>query len=454
MPQRHPSKRKTPAVRQGEYAVWMAVGALMLFALLLLVGYWGFQRIGDIRPALRQPDQNFAELIQQSGNPNSATGNTSGVSVPTSTTTETVQNSPITLPEGFTIQVAQTGLSQPRDLLVSPENILLFSDKGSGEVRALPLPESVTESSDFGSATTLLSDLDVPHGLAFSPDGSTLLVTEKTALMRYDWNPEEMTLTNGRKIVDMPAGGRHTTRSLVVNESGEVFVSIGSSCDTCFEDHDWLATVIKTDLKGTSPEVYATGLRNAVFMDQHPETNDIWVTEMGRDFLGDNLPPDEINILAANQPNGNYGWPVCYGNRVYDEQFGQRSPEYCNDTIAPVYEIKAHSAPLGLTFIQSEQFPDEWQGDLLVAYHGSWNRTVPVGYKVVRLEVGEDATSVTSEQDFLTGFLQDRTAFGRPVDVEFDQNGNLYISDDKSGAIYVVRNTQIANAESAQTSEE
>ncbi|MCD8484294.1 PQQ-dependent sugar dehydrogenase [Candidatus Woesebacteria bacterium] len=438
MPHRHPTKRKTPAVRRGEYAVWMVVGTLVMVSVLGLVGYWGFQRIGDIRPALSQPDENFAELIRQSGNSSSSNADGNTVPVPDGTTTENVQNSPITLPEGFTIQVAQTGLSQPRDLLVSPENILLFSDKGSGEVKAMPLPAEIGSDTDFGAAKTLVSGLDVPHGLALSPDGQTLLVTEETALMRYDWNAAELTLTNGRKILDMPAGGRHTTRSLVVTENGEVFISLGSSCDTCFEDSEWLAAVVKTDLDGNSPVVYATGLRNAVFMTQHPQTNDIWVTEMGRDFLGDNLPPDEINVLQAN---GNYGWPVCYGNQVYDEQFGQRSPEYCADTIAPVFKIQAHSAPLGLTFIQSEQFPEEWQGDLLVAYHGSWNRTVPVGYKIVRLEVGEDNTSVTSEQDFLTGFLQDRTAFGRPVDVEFDQNGHLYISDDKSGAIYVVRNT-------------
>lgn len=218
-----------------------------------------------------------------------------------------------------------------------------------------------------------------------------------------------------------------------MDKEGRIYVAIGSTCDTCFEKNPYLASVIVTDRDGKNTRVYAKGLRNATFIAVNPKTDEVWVTEMGRDFLGDDAPPDEIDVL---KDGGDYGWPVCYGDKVYDNQFNQLNPAYCDKTISPIYKIQAHSAPLGLTFINSPQFPSDWQGDLLVAYHGSWNRSVPVGYKVVRLHVNGD--TVVSESDFLTGFLQGSTALGRPVDVTFDEQGSLYISDDKSGAVYKI----------------
>jgi len=166
-------------------------------------------------------------------------------------------------------------------------------------------------------------------------------------------------------------------------------------------------------------------------------TDKVWATENGRDLLGDNVPPDEINIL---QDGGNYGWPFCYGDHVLDTTFGDKTQEYCNGTIAPAFNLQAHSAPLGLAFIDSRQFPADWQGDLLVAFHGSWNRSVPTGYKVVRLKV--DGEKVSDQTDFMTGFLQNDQTIGRPVDLTFDSAGRLYVSDDKAGVVYLVSHTQ------------
>lgn len=161
----------------------------------------------------------------------------------------------------------------------------------------------------------------------------------------------------------------------------------------------------------------------------------MWGTENSRDWLGDNAPPDGINIIRDGK---NYGWPVCYGNKFHDKNFDPKGEQatYCADTLAPIFEIQSHSAPLGLTFINSKQFPDSQQGDLLVAYHGSWNRTEPTGYKVVRLVV--EGNQITKQEDFLTGFLQGSDASGRPVDLEFDKTGSLYISDDKANAVYKI----------------
>jgi glucose/arabinose dehydrogenase len=214
-----------------------------------------------------------------------------------------------------------------------------------------------------------------------------------------------------------------------------MYVSLGSRCDVCFEDDPWIGAVISATSEGKNAQVYSSGLRNAVFITINSETDKLWGTEMGRDFLGNNVPPDEINVLEKGK---SYGWPVCYGDKVYDTNFGSQTAAYCEKTVAPAYKIPAHSAPLGLTFINSDKFPESWQGDLLVSYHGSWNSSVPVGYKVVRLDV--EGQNVTNETDFITGFIDGSQAAGRPVDLIFDEEGYLFLSDDKRGVVYIVGN--------------
>ncbi|MFI5205702.1 MAG: PQQ-dependent sugar dehydrogenase, partial [Candidatus Paceibacterales bacterium] len=173
------------------------------------------------------------------------------------------------------------------------------------------------------------------------------------------------------------------------------------------------------------------------FIQFNPKTGELWGTEMGRDYLGDNIPPDEINIIREGV---NYGWPNCYGDRVADTSFNQDAT--CQFTQSPIYQIPAHSAPLGLTFINSSQFPADWQGDLLVAYHGSWNRTLPTGYKVIHMKV--NGNTISGVSDFLTGFIgvgakSGADALGRPVDLTFDKSGNLFLSDDKTGDVYIIQ---------------
>jgi hypothetical protein len=178
-------------------------------------------------------------------------------------------------------------------------------------------------------------------------------------------------------------------------------------------------------------------LRNAVFLATNPVDGKTWVTEMGRDELGDHLPPDEINIL---EQGGDYGWPLCYGNRIHDTQFDKNiyvsSP--CADTYPSSYDLPAHVSPLGITFIPEHTlWDDEYWLDVLVAYHGSWNRTVPVGYSIYRL-ILNDRSEIIGEAPFIDGWLtEDNKALGRPVDLVF-HNGALYISDDHVGVIYRV----------------
>lgn len=335
--------------------------------------------------------------------------------------------------DGYQIGLFAEGLGNVRDLAFTPDGVLLASITDQGKVVILPdrNNDGIADETD-----TIISGLHNPHGITFY--GNFLYVVEETKLSRYLWS--DSWLVGGvarleKKLFDLPKGGRHYTRSIVFNQKGIMYISLGSSCDVCDESHPFLASVIKSDSDGKKPEVFAKGLRNSVFLTINPETQELWGTEMGRDFLGDNLPPDEINIIKKG---GDYGWPVCYGDRIHDAKFDKKQyiMDPCAATEPPLYKIPAHSAPLGLQFINSIKFPEEWRGDLLVAYHGSWNRSSAIGYKVVRLDI--EGERVLKEEDFISGFLQNGSSSGRPVDLEFDKDGNLYISDDKSGNIYIV----------------
>jgi glucose/arabinose dehydrogenase len=234
-------------------------------------------------------------------------------------------------------------------------------------------------------------------------------------------------------------------------------MSVGSSCDVCEESTWKRAAILESDPTGSFTAEFAGALRNSVFFTFHSKTNEIWATDMGRDNLGDNLPPDEVNIIKVAGPEDKfgakrYGWPFCYGNQIRDKTFNPEKfvridiSSDCTKTESPVIKIPAHSAPLGIAFIPfNSGWPKEWEGDLLIALHGSWNRSVPVGYKIIRYDLDAIGKVLSQEPvDFITGWLgfsdnsDQKKIYGRPVDLKFGINGALYISDDTAGVIYEV----------------
>lgn len=379
--------------------VTLALFGLLVIGSLLFIK----QKVGDVRPAILPPTKDVGSV----GDP---------------------LDFPLKVPEGFRIGIFAKGLGTARDLEVSSKGTLFVSIPSQGRIVALPDRDGDGRADEVKN---VLTNLQRPHGIAFYNE--KLFVAEETRVVRYLFEEETLTAKEEKILFPLPTGGNHVTRSLAFNKQGRLFVTIGSTCDVCFEKHEWLGAIVVSDENGNNPRLFAKGLRNSVFITIRPKTNELWGTEMGRDFLGDNLPPDEINVVKERK---DYGWPVCYGNKVYDSMFAQKTAAYCESTETPVYEIAAHSAPLGLAFIDSKKFPPDWQGDLLVAYHGSWNRSTPIGYKVVRLDV--EGEKILKEEDFIAGFLQGASALGRPVDLTFDNNGALYISDDKGGIIYKV----------------
>lgn len=344
----------------------------------------------------------------------------------------TVPLTPFVLPSGFVIHTFADNLGDARDLEYSPGGTLLVSSPGRGEVYALP-----DENQDGIADTkkTVITGENNPHGLAFY-DGK-LYVADVDKVVRFDWDEGQLTASREKVLFSLPSNNNHNKRTLVFDSAGNLYVSVGSTCNVCNEKSQLSGTVLVADKDGDNLRIFATGLRNAPFIQFNPDTGDLWGTEMGRDYLGDILPPDELNIIK----NGNnYGWPNCYGDKVPDTTFNPEA--VCDNTQSPLYEIPAHSAPLGFVFINSSQFSSEWHGDILVSYHGSWNRTTPVGYKVVHLKL--NGNKIENSDDFLTGFISSSArkgadAIGRPVDLIFDSLGNLYISDDKAGAIYIIQ---------------
>ncbi len=256
-------------------------------------------------------------------------------------------------------------------------------------------------------------------------------------------------------VDDLPDGGQHENRVLQFGPDGLLYVSVGSSCNDCAEANQLeRATLMRFTAEGREREIVANGLRNTIGFDWHPVTNELWGMDNGSDFHGDEVPPEELNRIL---PGANYGWPICYGERVVDPlttdssrlmalRPGQSEPilrpitrqEYCAQTEPSVLTYQAHTAPLWMQFYEGTQFPAEYRNDAFVVFRGSWNRAEPVGYKVVRLRFA-NGTSIAFE-DFLTGFLHaDRTAFfARPAGLAIAQDGSLLVSDDTNGVIYRV----------------
>jgi glucose/arabinose dehydrogenase len=332
----------------------------------------------------------------------------------------------LSVPQGFQIDEYASGLGSPRFMALSPDNVLFVTAIGEGAVVALPDRNKDGKSDE---SITFIKGLKRPHGLAFN-DGY-LYVGETNQVVRYKYNGFDKEPGKKEIIVPNIPTKNHFTRTVSFGPDGKMYVSIGSSCNVCIEKDKKRASIMRFNPDGSEGEIFATGVRNSVGLTWNPVTHELWATDNGRDWLGDNLPPDEVNII---QENKDYGWPYCYGDKIPDPDF--KDSKKCEDTIAPIVELQAHSAPLGLTFYEGKMFPSEYRGDLFIAFHGSWNRSIPTGYKVVRVKMKDGKPGAI--EDFAYGWMTATKKLGRPVDVLVGNKGELYISDDLGGIIYKV----------------
>ena len=328
------------------------------------------------------------------------------------------------LPLGFSASVYAAGLHTPRFMTFGPGGALYVADSGAGNIVRL----TGARSGQPAHATVVISGLDNPTSLAFAPDGTLYIGGQsRVTLVRFDTHGA---VASRVAIIPLPSSGNHITRTVLLGPDGRIYVSIGSTCNDCFETDPHRAAVWVWNADGGGGRIYAKGLRNAVGMAINPWNGQIWVTDMGRDYMGDNAPSDTIYTL---QDGGNYGWPVCQAGTIVDPDLGH--PGSCDGVMQPLVNLQAHSAPLGLAFYQAGPFPTSWHG-LFVAFHGSWNRSVPTGYKVVFIPLDAHGNVAGPVRDFATGWLHGNSASGRPVGVTVGPDGALYVSDDKAGLVY------------------
>jgi len=287
------------------------------------------------------------------------------------------------------------------------------------------------------SLRVVVSGLNGPSGLAFHKGYLYIANTDGVVRVQLDAHG----VANGAPVAvnRLPGNGGHSTRTIVFGADSAMYVTVGSSCNLCVESDPERAAAVRFNEDGSNGQVFARGLRNAVGLAVNPSTHALWVSQNERDDIQpdhQDLPPEEINILASGK---DYGWPYCYslhGAAVPNPEYNDAGR--CASTVPAALEMQAHSAPLGMTFLdKATLLPADYRGDLLVAFHGSWDRDQPTGAKVVRVHIsGGQPTSV---EDFVSGWQRENgSRWGRPADVQVYKDGSVLISDDHSGSIYRV----------------
>jgi glucose/arabinose dehydrogenase len=357
--------------------------------------------------------------------PAGKTPTTAPVTSPSATTGQQPELSYLRVPAGFRATQYASGLRGARFITFGPSGALFVAERSTGRILALLDPDRQGRATQ---TVVVASGLNDPTSVVYA-DGA-LYVGEQTRVTRLTLGPDLRATARHTLVSDMPAGGRHITRTVLLGADGALYVSIGSSCDACIESDPHRASVWRYNHDGSGGRLYARGLRNAVGMALNPMTDQIWVTNNGRDNLGDNIPPDSVYAL---RDGGNYGWPRCHAGTIIDPEFG--SATACAGVVQPLANLQAHSAPLGLAFATQSQIPPAYRG-LYVAYHGSWNRTAPTGYKVVFIPLDGAGNVAGPPKDFATGWRQaNGDVHGRPVGLAVGPDGALYVSDDTNGAI-------------------
>ncbi len=281
-----------------------------------------------------------------------------------------------------------------------------------------------------GKVYTLASGLDTPNGVAFR-DGA-LFVAEISRILRFDGIESRLSKPPAPRVVydRLPADGHHGWKFIRFGPDGLLYVPVGAPCNICEPDPARYAAIFRLGPDGSGFEQYARGVRNTVGFDWEPKSGGLWFTDNGRDWLGNNAPPDELN--HAPRPGLHFGYPYCHGKAIRDPEFGGKRA--CTGFTPPAMELGPHVAALGMRFYTGSLFPAAYRNQIFIAEHGSWNRVPPLGYRITLVRLGEG--KAISYETFADGWLQGAVAWGRPVDLLEMPDGSLLVSDDKAGAIY------------------
>ncbi|MDX1252675.1 MAG: sorbosone dehydrogenase family protein [Gammaproteobacteria bacterium] len=331
----------------------------------------------------------------------------------------------IKLPPGFKIDVYAQNIDGARSMTLSPNGTLFVGTRGAGKVHAIIDHDRDNKADEI---ITIASDLNSPNGVAFR-DGA-LYVAEINRVLRFD-NIESRLKSPPAPVVvndSFPKEQHHGWKFIRFGPDGKLYVPIGAPCNIC--DEPGYAVITRMDADGKNLEIFARGVRNTVGFDWHPATKELWFTDNGRDWLGDNQPPDELN--HAPRKGMHFGYPHCHGKDIADPEFSKQRK--CSDFTPPAMPLGPHVASLGMRFYTGAMFPEKYRNQIFIAEHGSWNRSVKIGYRITLVQI--EGNRAVKYQPFAEGWLQGNGAWGRPVDVQVMPDGALLVSDDAADAIY------------------
>jgi glucose/arabinose dehydrogenase len=333
----------------------------------------------------------------------------------------------IRLPAGFKINLYARNIPNARSMVLSPGGTLFVGTRRAGKVYAV-LDSNGDLKAD--EVITLAKGLNMPNGVAFK-DGA-LYIAEVSRVIRYDNIEKRLDDPPAAVVVrdDFPRDKSHGWKYIAIGPDNMLYVPIGAPCNICKKKDPRYATIIRMRLDGSGLEIFARGIRNTVGFDWHPLTGELWFTNNGRDWMGDELPPDTLH--HAPRQGLHFGFPYCHAGDIPDPRYGTR--RNCEDFTGPALKLGPHVAPLGMIFYSGDMFPSAYRHQAFIAEHGSWNRSVPIGYRITLAVFAPD--SQPRYEIFADGWLQGEKAWGRPVDVIEMKDGSLLVSDDRAGVIY------------------
>jgi len=344
----------------------------------------------------------------------------------------------VRLPKGFSIGVYAADVPNARSMALGDDGTLYVGTRSGGHVYA------VTDRDRDGGADavlTIASGLNMPNGVAVRD--SALFVAEVDRVLRFDGVAAQVRTLEATPagsprrearftvVTDrFPSGAHHGWKFIRFSPDGELFVPVGAPCNVCDKKDPRYASIMRMKPSGAGLEVFARGIRNTVGFDWHPVTGELWFTDNGRDWLGDDWPPDELNHAPA--PGMHFGFPYCHGRGVPDPDYGGKAT--CADYSPAAQELGPHVAALGMRFYTGALFPAEYRNQIFIAEHGSWNRSTKIGYRVTLVRL--DGDKPVSYEVFAEGWLHEGDVWGRPVDLLVMPDGSLLVSDDYAGAVY------------------
>ena len=334
----------------------------------------------------------------------------------------------VTLDPGFQISIYAEGVKEARSMARSPSGTIFVGTRREGNLYAL-----VDRDGDDRAekVLTLAKGMTLPNGVAYR--GNSLYVAEVDRILRYDDidsrlddPPEPQVVKDG-----FPADRWHGWKFIAFGPDGMLYVPVGAPCNVCEKADSRYATIMRMNADGSDLEIFSSGVRNTVGFDWHPTTGELWFTDNGRDWLGENIPPDELN--RAPRKGIHFGFPYCHGGYIPDSEFGAK--RLCSEFEPPALNLAAHVAALAAHFYRGNLFPTQYLHQLFVVEHGSWNREIPLGYRVMLIELSADGRPL-DYRVFAEGWLQGKEAWGRPVALLELPDGSLLLSDDKANVIY------------------